>query len=118
MIRKFQNDKGFLVGMVLFDLQTTFDTADHYFPVMKLEDIGLSVDILNWFKSYLSNRCNQVFSQTKSIVTYGVPQGSILDSLLSLMKTLYVNGVCAVIEKKCYMQMTQIFFVVVKTLVL
>jgi hypothetical protein len=49
-------DKGNFVGMILMDLQKAFDTVDHSILLMKLEAIGLSTDVLQWFRSYLSDR--------------------------------------------------------------
>ena len=53
---RFNMDKGNLIGMVLLDLQKAFDTVDHGILLMKLEAIGLHVDAIRWFRSYLSDR--------------------------------------------------------------
>ena len=42
--------------MTLTDLQNAFDTTDHDLLLEKLYVIGFSKHIVNWFKSYLSNR--------------------------------------------------------------
>ena len=47
---KFQMDKGNFVNMVLLDLQKAFDTVDHSILLTKLEALGLSEDVVRWFR--------------------------------------------------------------------
>lgn len=98
---RYENDKGNVVGMVLLDLQKAFDTVDHSILLMKLQASGLSIDVLNWFKSYLSDRQQLVdvsgTYSSNSKITCGVPQGSILGPLLFL---IYVNDMSAVVKNK------------------
>ena len=54
---KTQTSKGLYTGMLMLDLQKTFDTVDHDILCKKLKAMGIkSVD---WFRSYLSYR-NQI----------------------------------------------------------
>ena len=82
-------DTGFYTGMILIDLQKAFDTIDHEILLEKMIYIGFSEQVINWFRSYLSNRIFKVkVGKTLSdagILTCGVPQGSILGPLLFLL---------------------------------
>ena len=87
-----------LIGF--FYLKKAFDTVNHKILLAKLFRYGIRGNILNWFKSYLSNRKHYVHlqgtdSKTKS-VTCGVPQGSILCPLLFI---IYVNFISEVSNK-------------------
>ena len=44
------------VGMILVDLQKTFDTLDHKILLDKMKCIGFSGKAIKWFYSYLTNR--------------------------------------------------------------
>ena len=79
-------DKGKRTGMILINLQKAFDTLDHNVLLKKVECVGFKKPAIKWFKSYLSNRkffvsIEGVFSE-ESLLTCGVPQGSILGPLL------------------------------------
>ena len=94
-------DKSNLTGMVLLDLQKAFDTVEHGVLLMKLEANGLDAGGLKRFQSYLSGRTQLVdihgTCSSFANVTCGVPQCSILGSLLFL---IYVNDVAGAINEK------------------
>ena len=78
-----------------------FDTVDHAILLMKLEALGLSPDVIRWFRLYLSDRQQLVdLSGTQSSyanISCGVPQGSIVGPLLFL---IYVDDMSGAISNK------------------
>ena len=51
-----QCDIGHYTGMVLLDLQKTFDTVNHDILLSKMNALGVSVNSVGWFRSYLSGK--------------------------------------------------------------
>ena len=89
----------------LLTLKKAFDTVDHGILLQKLAHYGFRGLINDWFKSYLLKRAQVTVvgnrSSNKSFITCGVPQGSVLGPLLSL---LYVNDIyCSSKELKFYL---------------
>ena len=85
-------DKGSIAGAVFLDLSEALDTVSHDRLIKKLSNIGFSQETIHWFTCYLSNRTQVTSvglekSATKPLQV-GVPQGSILGSLLFF---IYVN---------------------------
>ena len=93
-------DAGKVPVGVFQELKKTFDTVDHNLLIDKLFKYGNRGNILNWFKSYLTNRKQYVNWQDTNAeietVSCGVPQGSIFGPLLLI---LYVNDLPKVSNK-------------------
>lgn len=96
---KFTNDvfsaaeNGELTGAIFIDLSKAFDFVDRYLLLDKLYNIGLSLNAVQWFSSYLHNRkqCVVLNGYQSDFLTQqcGVPQGSTLGPLLF---SIYVNN--------------------------
>ena len=88
-------DKKHMAALVLLDLSAAFDTIDHSVLLQRLKNkFGFNGTALLWIESYLSNRTQSVkigqFSSPKTVLSFGVPQGSVLGPLLF---TLYVSPI-------------------------
>ena len=85
-------DKGCYIHCAFIDYSKAFDTLDHNILFMKLNNLGIGKNVLNWCKSYLTGRSQYVKlnnnTSTCLPILCGVPQGSILGPLYFV---IYVN---------------------------
>ena len=74
------------IDSIYTDFSKAFDKVDHALLLFKLERYGIRGKLLEWFKSYLSDRTQRVkFKNELSdpiVVKSGVPQGAVLSPLL------------------------------------
>lgn len=82
-----QNDEN--VDAIYLDFSKAFDKVDHAILLHKLQNIGIRGQLLNWLKSFLTDRVQKVsvntFLSYESTVISGVPQGSVLGPVLFLI---------------------------------
>lgn len=92
-------DTGQSAMLVLLDLSAAFDTISHRTLVHRLWEMGIRGTVLNWLRSYLTDRTSKVQIGTlvsrSQTVNKGVPQGSILSPTLF---NLYVAPLARVIR--------------------
>ena len=85
-------DDGKVSILALLDLSAAFDTVDHEILLNRLScEFGLYGNVLQWLRSYLTDRqqsvrCSGKVSAPRTLLC-GVPQGSVLGPLLFLMYT-------------------------------
>ena len=105
-----------MTALTLLDLSAAFDTIDHLTLISHLSSwYGISGTALDWFTSYLSNRCQQVkihdYISEAVYISFGVPQGSVLGLILFNLYTATLSHAIAehVVEHHLYADDTQIY---------
>ena len=91
MTEKIRNsiDNGNYGCGIFIDHKKAFDIVNHSILLRKLDHYGIRGTSHEWFVSYLYNRKQYVsvngHVSDELVITHGVPQGSVLGSLLFLL---------------------------------
>jgi hypothetical protein len=107
ILNSFEN--GMETIVVFMDISKAFDRVWHHGMLVKLENNGIKVRLLRWFKNYLYGRFQGVVLdgvQSNSLPNAGVPQGSILAPIQFL---LYINDIthdqlCNIMHSNLFVQ--------------
>ena len=106
-------DRKQVTALMLLDLCKAFDSIDHMFLLKKLRTMGTSKEAIDWFRSYLTGRKRSVRigceTSEPRLVSYSVPQGSILGPALFNIFINDLPSVPKVGSLECYVDDSQLY---------